>query len=178
MRNRNSLACTLALAFTASFVLVGSEARADEVSKSGKGIVGGGFLGGEVVSLSLAIAKVNSGWPYLLFGGLGAAGGAVGGWAVEDKAKTGEAPMYMLAGGMALLLPTLVVALNATSYEPPPPSDEAARLPRSVVNVASSDVSLSVPSVQVQPLYTKKEVSEFGLKQGEEVRVPLVRASF
>jgi hypothetical protein len=53
-----------------------------------------------------------------VFGGLGAAGGGVGGYFIEQSAPT-EVPLYMLAGGMALVIPTLVVALNATAYKPP-----------------------------------------------------------
>jgi hypothetical protein len=92
------------------------------VSPTGKGIVGGGLLGAEVVCITMAAIGVNRGWPYFVFGGVGAAGGAVGGFFVEKSGKdngSAEPSLYMLAGGMALVIPTLVVSLNATAYRPP-----------------------------------------------------------
>jgi len=101
------------------------------VSPTGKGIVGGALLGGEVVTITMGAAGVSRGWPYFVFGGLGMVGGGVGGFFVEKATKgttdasgnvTGrvaEPALYMLAGGMALLIPALVVSLNATAYKPP-----------------------------------------------------------
>lgn len=112
----------------AGLVAAPGEARADgPVSPTGKGIVGGALLGAEVVDLTLGIVGVESGWPYFVFGGLGAAGGGVGGYFIEQSAPT-EVPLYMLAGGMALVIPTLVVSLNATAYKPPE-SDSAEPAP-------------------------------------------------
>jgi hypothetical protein len=96
-------------------------ARADgSVSPKGKGIVGGALLGAEVVMMPMGIAGLKPWWPYLVFGGVGAAGGAVGGWAIESQINApdgppAEATVYMLAGGLALVIPTLVVTLNATT---------------------------------------------------------------
>ncbi len=93
-------------------------ARADEVSPTGKGIVGGALLGGEVVMITESIIGVRSGWGYVLGGVLGAAGGGVGGYFVEQGSSDGKAPMYMLAGGMALVIPAIVLTLDATRYRP------------------------------------------------------------
>jgi len=98
-----------------------NQARADgSVSPKGKGIVGGAFLGAEVVMMPMGIAGMKPWWPYLVFGGVGAVGGAVGGWAIESQINPpdgppAEATVYMLAGGLALVIPTLVVVLNATT---------------------------------------------------------------
>lgn len=118
---------------------------AGPVSPTGKGIVGGALLGGEVVTITMGAIGVEKGWPYFVFGGLAAAGGGVGGYFVEKATKgtadasgnvTGATPepaLYMLAGGMALLIPALVVSLNATAYQPPetdrvePASNEPAK---------------------------------------------------
>jgi len=94
------------------------EARADDVSPTGKGIVGGGLLGAEVVTMVEAIAGVRSGWAYAVGGIVGAGGGAVGGYFVEQGSTDGKAPMYMLAGGLALIIPAVVLSLNATRYMP------------------------------------------------------------
>jgi hypothetical protein len=94
-------------------------AAAEDVSPTGKGIVGGALLGGEVVTITESLAGVHAGWAYLTFGGLGAVGGGIGGYFVEQASDgNGQGPVYMLAGGMALLIPALVLSLNATRYRP------------------------------------------------------------
>ena len=108
-----------AVAFAMAFAGSPSDARADgPVTATGKGIVGGALLGGEVVCITMGAIGVERGWPYFVFGGLGAVGGGIGGYFVE-QASTPEPSLYMLAGGMALIIPTLVVSLNATAYKPP-----------------------------------------------------------
>jgi hypothetical protein len=92
--------------------------RADEVPATGKGIVGGGLLGGEVVMLVEAAVSVKPGWAYLVGGLVGAGGGAVAGWQIEKNADS-KVSLYMLAGGMALVIPTIVAVLQATSYKAP-----------------------------------------------------------
>jgi hypothetical protein len=94
------------------------EARADNVSPNGKGIVGGGLLGAEVVTMVEAIVGVRSGWAYAIGAIVGAGGGAAGGYAVERSSTDGKVPTYMLAGGLALVIPALVLTLNATRYMP------------------------------------------------------------
>jgi hypothetical protein len=108
-----------AVAFAMALAGSPSEARADgPVTATGKGTVGGALLGGEVVCITMGAIGVERGWPYFVFGGLGAVGGGIGGFFVE-KASAPEPSLYMLAGGMALIIPTLVVSLNATAYKPP-----------------------------------------------------------
>ena len=92
--------------------------RADEVPATGKGIVGGGLLGGEVVMVVEAAAGLKSGWAYFIGGVLGATGGAIAGWQIEKNADS-KVSLYMLAGGMALVIPTTVAVLQATSYKAP-----------------------------------------------------------
>jgi hypothetical protein len=94
------------------------EARADNVSPTGKGIVGGGLLGAEVVTIVESLAGVKSAWPYIVGAVVGAGGGAVGGYFVEQNSSDGRAPMYMLAGGLALVIPAVVLSLDATRYRP------------------------------------------------------------
>ena len=94
------------------------EARADDVSPTGKGIAGGALLGAEVPMIVEGIAGVHSGWVYLISAIVGAGGGAVGGYEVEHGSSDGMAPMYMLAGGLALVIPAVVLTLNATRYQP------------------------------------------------------------
>jgi hypothetical protein len=109
----------MALAFGAG-VLVAPlrDARADNVSSSGKGITGGGLLGAEVVTIIESLVGVRAGWAYVVGAVVGAGGGAAGGYAVERGSTDGKLPTYMLAGGLALVIPALVLTLNATRYQP------------------------------------------------------------
>ncbi len=120
------------------------EARADgPVSPKGKGIVGGAFLGAEIVTMPMGIAGLKPRWPYVVFGTVGAAGGADGGSAIESQIiKTpaagqqagppAEATVGMLAAGLALVIPTLVVSLNATTrHSRCPTSRRRRRRPKS-----------------------------------------------
>lgn len=94
------------------------QARADEVSPTGKGIVGGGLLGAEVVTITEALAGVKPGWAYAVGAVVGGGGGAVAGHFIENAATDGKVPMYMLAGGLGLIIPAVVLILNATRWQP------------------------------------------------------------
>ena len=124
-------AAPLALTVT----LVTGTASASDVGKTaasatGKGITGGALLGAELVCSVEAVAGVQSPWAYLGGGIAGAAAGGVGGYFVEQHASP-RASLLMLAGGMTLVIPTIVGVLSATAYRPPsdyltdrPPADE------------------------------------------------------
>ena len=178
-----------------------------EVSPKGKGIVGGALLGIEVVDITMGAIGVNRGWPYFVFGGLGGVGGAIGGFFVE-KASTdsghAEPALYMLAGGMALVVPALVISLNATAYKPPesdtkepvnatPPVNTTAKvykrprvaarpafrhIPLSAVDIYNGRLALALPAVSAKPLYTEREIAQFGVAQGHEIRFPILSAAF
>jgi len=101
-----------------------------EASANGKGIVGGALLGGELVCAVEAAAGVQNGWAYLGGAVGGAAAGGVGGYFLEQNTSA-RASMLVLAGGMTLVIPTFVLVLSQTAYNPPadyitdkPPADE------------------------------------------------------
>ncbi len=122
LRQRAIAACTIAI-FGLS-ALAPATAQATEVSATGKGIAGGALLGGEVVTITESLIGVRgAGW-YILGGLVGAAGGGIGGFFLEKKSATtgepptnGQAQNYMLAGGLALLIPAIVLSLNANRYQ-------------------------------------------------------------
>ena len=134
---KKSMRALVLAAIAAGTVLVGSPkvAHAEEVKPTGKGIVGGAFLGAEVVVFVEAIAGVRSGTAYLVGAGAGAVAGGVGGYFVEQAVSDGRVPAYMLAGGLALIIPALVVTLDQTRYLP----SEGAREDRPVTNLPPSD---------------------------------------
>lgn len=113
-------ALATAVAVGSATLLTPGSARAEEVSPTAKGIVGGALLGGEIVMIPMSLFHVKSGWAYAIGGGLGAVGGGVGGYFIETAgfSSDGRVPMYMLAGGMALVIPTVILTLNATRYQP------------------------------------------------------------
>lgn len=117
-------------------------ASADNVDGKGKGIAGGILLGAEVVTIPMSLFGVKAGWAYAVFAGAGAVGGGIAGWGVEsatgayDKVPgDGRAPIYMLAGGLALVIPTVVLLLNATRYQP----DENAKEDAAPKNAPAAD---------------------------------------
>lgn len=97
-------------------------AHADEIQGTPKAIIGGAFLGAEVVAIPMGIAGVRAGWAYAVFPGLGAIGGGIGGYFMDKAYDDAKTPAYgsafMLAGGMALIIPAIVLILNATRYHP------------------------------------------------------------
>jgi hypothetical protein len=123
-----------------------------EPSATGKGVVGGALLGAEAVMLVEAAASVKPPWAYAVGGGLGAVAGGIGGFFAEDAGEA-KLSLYMLAGGMALIIPTTVAVLSATSYEPtnytedrPPPADEpVAEPPRPAGSSSSRDPAKRAP---------------------------------
>ncbi len=107
--------------FLATSIAIGSSektALAEEVSPDAKGITGGVMLGAEIVTIPMAIAGVKSGWAYGIGGAVGAIGGGIGGFFIEDASTDGRVPTYMMAGGLALLIPATILVLNATRYQP------------------------------------------------------------
>ena len=115
MRTQSSF---LGLLTVAALTLASFSARAEEVSTNGKGVVGGTLLGAEVVLASEAAFKVQPTWAYVVGGLAGGAAGGVGGYFIERNASA-QTTMLILAGGMALAIPTTVAVLSATAYEPP-----------------------------------------------------------
>ncbi len=115
---RAARAALAALATGTALLMSPTEAHAEEVSPTAKGITGGAFLGAEVVVFGEALFGIRSTAAYLIGAGLGAAGGGVGGYMVEQSAADGQFPSYMLAGGLVLLIPAIVVGLDQTRYLP------------------------------------------------------------
>ncbi|MRG94949.1 hypothetical protein GF068_23945 [Polyangium spumosum] len=175
-----------------------SEAAAEgPVVGTSKGIVGGALLGGELVALGMGAFGVSKGWTYLVFPPLAAVGGGIGGYFIEQSAPPAEVPLYMLAGGMALVIPTIIVTLNATIYKAPEnypnepvqnqPAGEPAlprvskrpiHVPMSLVDVHEGRFAMGVPALEIRPMYTPEEMAKFGVAQGREVKIPVFQASF
>ncbi|HYO94179.1 MAG TPA: hypothetical protein VER33_06690 [Polyangiaceae bacterium] len=208
------LPSVLASAIVVTLSATSGIAHAQEASPTGKGVIGGALLGAELVLAIEAAFDVQSTWAYIGGGVAGAVAGGVGGYFIERDSTT-RLPMIMLAGGMALAIPTTVAVLSATSYEPPadyvqdtPPTDEPVADPprpdapptgtvprqsRSVtpgekkrartrapalLDFEPTQVTLSVPAVELRDVYTQREIAELGVSQATEVRIPVVSVLF
>ncbi len=132
---RLALGVTAAAFGTVAMTAHMPQAHADEIQGTPKATIGGAFLGAEVVAIPMGIAGVKAGWAYAVFPPLGAVGGAIGGFFMDkayDDAKTAAyGSAFMLAGGMALIIPTIVLMLNATRYHPSADATED-RAPKNV----------------------------------------------
>jgi len=115
MRTLTSLA---ALAGAMLTPLAAHAAGVAEASPTGKGIVGGALLGAELVMSGEAAFSVQPTWAYVVGGLAGGVGGGVGGYFVEQQGDP-RGPMLMLAGGLAFAIPTVVLVLSTTAYQPP-----------------------------------------------------------
>ena len=116
-----ALVVALALSVGATALPQRAEAQVSTVRPDGKGILGLGLVGAELGLIIPALAGVrDEWWPYLVFPLLGAAGGAVGGWAVEQNTQNdAEVDVALMVVGLALLVPTIVGTLALTAYQPP-----------------------------------------------------------
>ncbi|MES1178797.1 MAG: hypothetical protein ABUL62_31025 [Myxococcales bacterium] len=154
MRIQTSFLGTLTLA---ALTLASVSAHAEEVSTTGKGVVGGTLIGAEAVLATEAAFKVQPTWAYVVGGVAGGAAGGIGGYFIEQNAGA-ETTMLILAGGMALVIPTTVAVLSATAYEPPAsytqdraPSDEPVAEPPA----PSTSPSISPASTTTSPSGTE-----------------------
>jgi hypothetical protein len=216
--------------------------RAEESTPTGKGIAGGVLLGAEVVVAVEAAAGVRKPMPFLVGGIAGGVLGGVGGYFLEQNVSDAKIPSYLLAAGVALLIPATVLVFDATAYRPPadyqedrggidsepvadaptapssgatpPPSPTpegggagtpptqgpvsrtppsrprpyAFRRPAlvapprppmtSVLAFQESQLRLSVPAVEIRPVFTPQELRQLGVAQREEVRIPVFQARF
>jgi hypothetical protein len=113
-----TLTTLLALAGATFTPFTAHAAGVVDASPTGKGIVGGAFLGAELVMVTEAAFRVKPAWIYVVGGVAGGAAGGVGGYFVEQQGDA-RGPMLMLAGGLAFAIPTLVAVLSSSAYEPP-----------------------------------------------------------
>ncbi|MGO9838833.1 MAG: hypothetical protein ACLP1X_32030 [Polyangiaceae bacterium] len=102
----------------ATVLASGGDARADNVASTPKGTVGGALLGAEVVTITESLFGARPGWAYAVGAIVGAGGGGAAGYVVDQGSTDGKVPMYLLAGGLALIIPAIVLTLNATRYMP------------------------------------------------------------
>lgn len=135
----------VSLALLGAVCTASDDARAgtDVVSGTGKGIVGGALIGGEIGFLGLSAFGARQSWLYYTVPTALAIGGGVGGYFIEQNTDP-HVPVYMLAGGMALIIPTIVVTLSANAYTPG--SEDATPVDVAPAAEGGAKVDASAPS--------------------------------
>jgi hypothetical protein len=161
---------------------VGRDEPTGDGSSSGniaKGIVGGAMLGAELVMLGESAFRLRPGWLYLVGGGGGALAGGYLGYRIGDGSSN-KPPAFLLAGGIALVIPTIMGVLTATQYAPPEPlhepddeneSDDA--LPED-----ASSVRFELPQVGLAQAFSREELALVRLPRVTELHLTLVRGVF
>ncbi|HUT76742.1 MAG TPA: hypothetical protein VM285_03595 [Polyangia bacterium] len=117
----------MAAALLATLSLAGRAASQDQtpqgplapdepVEATGVGIAGGVLLGAELILAVEAIIDVEPVWPWIVFPIVGAAGGGVGGYFVEQASPEGA--IAMLVVGLVAIIPTAVAISVSRAYDP------------------------------------------------------------
>jgi hypothetical protein len=177
---RMSLAALTGLALLGT----GHECQAQSTTQTAKGIAGGAFLGAEVVLLTEAAFGVQPAWPYIVGGIAGAGGGAVAGYYIGNSASN-KPSSFLLAGGIALMMPTMIAVLTATHFEPPDtyrqdvaPDDEPLDDAPPLGDQAMPGAQLSLPSLGLEQAFSPDELQKFGVRQATELHLAALRGSF
>lgn len=89
-----------------------------QVDASPKGLIGLGFIGAELGLTIPALAGLDETWSLIVFPVVGAAGGAIAGHYAIDNRGNEKAAVATLMIGLALVVPSIVITVAATAYDP------------------------------------------------------------
>lgn len=167
-----------------ALALVSSVARPSAAQTSGeniaKGMIGGGMLGAEAVMLTESALRLRPGWLYAVGGAAGAGAGAYLGYEVSDDSSN-RLPSFLLAGGIALIIPTLMGVLTATQYEPPEPLPRDGAGPGDAEEHGDDDAGgarMDLPSIGLAQTFSREDLARFRVQQVTELQVTLLRGVF
>jgi hypothetical protein len=90
----------------------------EQVEPGFKGVIGLGIVGAELGFILPAVAGLDETWAFIVFPIVGAAGGAIGGYFAFEQTGEVELSVAALAFGMAMIIPSMVITLAATAYDP------------------------------------------------------------
>jgi hypothetical protein len=142
-----------------------------------KGIVGGAMIGAEAVMLTESAFRLHPGWLYLVGGGGGALAGGYLGYRI-GHGSSNKPPAFLLAGGIALIIPTIMGVLTATEYAPPDSMREPSDEDSTDDGPVSSPVRLELPNVGLAQAFSRDELARFRVQQVTELHLSLVRGAF
>jgi hypothetical protein len=160
----------------------GPEEPADDGSSGGnvaKGIVGGAILGAELVMLGESAFRLRPGWMYLVGGGAGALAGGYLGYRIGDGSSN-KPPAFLLAGGIALVIPTIMGVLTATQYAPPEPLGEPDEEDENEDALEEDAISLrlELPNVGLAQAFSREQLALVRLPRVTELHLSLLRGVF
>jgi hypothetical protein len=147
-----------------------------------KGMVGMGLIGAELGFVLPAAAGARDPWMYIVFPALGAGGGAVGGYyLLEQGSGEPELAVASLTLGMALIIPTMIITMSATAYDPD--SDRSTYADRrdgdGLLRVSGEgELRLSAPGIAAGPSVSARESLRTGVPRDTEVRVSVLSGQF
>lgn len=90
----------------------------EQVEPGFKGVIGLGLVGAELGFIIPAVAGLHETWAFIVFPVALGAGGAVAGYFALEQTNETELSVASLAFGMAMIIPTMVITLAATAYDP------------------------------------------------------------
>lgn len=90
----------------------------EQVEPGFKGVIGLGLVGAELGFIIPAVAGLDETWAFIVFPVVGATGGALAGYFALEQPGNTELSVASLAFGMAMVIPTMVITLAATAYDP------------------------------------------------------------
>lgn len=166
----------------AAALAFGRDCPADPLNRV-KGITGGAMLGSEVVLMTEAALGVEPAWAYLVGGAAGAGAGALGGYYVGGSSNPVPSS-WTLAGGIALVIPTMIAVVAATSFDPPDhfqrdesPEDELDEDAEPLPDELEASM-LQLPTLGVAQAFSAEELHAFGGRQVTELHVTVLRGAF
>lgn len=180
-----ALVSTLARPSAAQDAASGDGSPDDNGANIVKGMIGGGMLGAEIVMLTESALRLRPGWMYLAGGTAGAAGGAYLGYELCDDSSN-RPPAFLLAGGIALIIPTLMGVLTATQYEPSGPlerdaddaAESASKDAAARAAAAKAHARLELPSMGLAQTFSREDLARFRVRQVTEVHLTFLRGVF
>lgn len=172
----------IAVPLFAATLAFGGDCRADTLHRV-KGITGGAMLGAEVVLMTEAALGVKPAWAYLAGGAAGAGAGALGGYYLGGTSSPVPSS-WALAGGIALVIPTMIAVVAATSFDPPNhfqrdewPEEELDEDSEPLLDDMESS-TLQLPTLGVAQAFSAEELHAFGGRQATELHVAVLRGTF
>jgi hypothetical protein len=177
----------LGSALLPGLALLGSEgechAQSTSTQTTAKGIAGGALLGSEITLMTGAAFGLKPAWAYLVGGVAGGAAGAYAGYHIAHG-NSSKPPAFMLAGGIALVMPTIISVLTATHYDPEhqrqePASDDPAPFEEETpIEQGAAGARLDAPNVVALQSFTADELHKFHVTQTTELHLCLLCGVF
>ena len=141
-----------------------------------KGPIGGAMIGAEVVMLTESAFRLRPTWMYLAGG---AGGGLLGGYVGNRMSgSTNRPPAFLLAGGIALIIPTIMGVLTATQYEPSGPLERDTDDDDDTDDDEKADMRLELPRVGLAQTFSREDLARFRVRQVSELHLTFLRGAF